>query len=258
MLEPQPMYLLEELAANAWPAAVVQHVDGWRLRYTWGITRRANSVWPNGPGASVGLADRLRLVEEFYARRDMTARYQVCPAAIPAHLDQQLAMRGYTLDAATDVQVASLATVLARGGSPLVAPAGVSSICTDAWFAAYRAAEACNEAEAAGRQDILRRIGPRTGYATLELEGTIAGIGLGVVERGWLGVFSMATAAAYRRRGVGLAILRALAVWGQSHQATRVYLQVMQQNTAARALYARLGFATLYAYHYREASAAVL
>ena len=35
---------LEELAANAWPAGVQQALDGWRLRYHLGVTRRANSA----------------------------------------------------------------------------------------------------------------------------------------------------------------------------------------------------------------------
>jgi len=32
-LDPQ-INLIEELAANAWAPAFVQHVDGWRLRYS--------------------------------------------------------------------------------------------------------------------------------------------------------------------------------------------------------------------------------
>jgi ribosomal protein S18 acetylase RimI-like enzyme len=36
------------------------------------------------------------------------------------------------------------------------------------------------------------------------------------------------------------------------YDARRAYLQVMDQNAAAQALYARVGFETLYHYHYRE------
>jgi hypothetical protein len=35
---------IEALAANAIPAAIVQELDGWRLRFNYGVTRRANSV----------------------------------------------------------------------------------------------------------------------------------------------------------------------------------------------------------------------
>jgi len=81
----------------------------------------------------------------------------------------------------------------------------------------------------------------------------VVGVGFGVVERGWLGVFGMATAEAERRRGVAVAVLGALtrvaAGWGWG--AERVYLQVEEGNAAARALYARAGFTPSHRYHYR-------
>jgi ribosomal protein S18 acetylase RimI-like enzyme len=43
-----------------------------------------------------------------------------------------------------------------------------------------------------------------------------------------------------------------LAQWGQIYQARQLYLQVMADNAPALALYERLGFETLYHYHYRE------
>ena len=45
--------LTEELAANALPPAVVQVVDGWRLRYNFGVTRRANSVLASEHGGAL-------------------------------------------------------------------------------------------------------------------------------------------------------------------------------------------------------------
>ena len=49
---------LEELAMNAWPAEVVQTVAGWRLRFTQGVSRRANSAWSNEPTGSTPLPER--------------------------------------------------------------------------------------------------------------------------------------------------------------------------------------------------------
>jgi len=65
----------------------------------------------------------------------------------------------------------------------------------------------------------------------------------------------MATAAVYRRQGAARAVVRALAEWASEGGAHRVYLQVMRDNTAAWALYHRLGFQTLYGYHYRSRAA---
>jgi RimJ/RimL family protein N-acetyltransferase len=79
-----------------------------------------------------------------------------------------------------------------------------------------------------------------------------AAVGLGVVERGWIGLFSIDTGAAFRKRGAATAIIRALMKWGQTFGATQTYLQVVPQNAAAMNLYSKLGFKKLYHYHYRE------
>lgn len=243
---------LEELAANAWPAAVIQVVDGWRLRFNGQVTRRANSVWPNEMGNYHTLTEKLALVEDFYARRNSPARYQICPAAQPANLDAILEERGYIRDAPTAVQIAPLALVL-----PAVEPVSTYSVTVaetfnESWFAAYCLAEEVTPQVAEARRAILERIGPRTGYALLQLDGEPVALGLGVVERGWIGLFSVATRPEFRRQGAATIVIQALAQWGQRHQASRMYLQVMANNNSALTLYARLGFETLYHYHYRE------
>src|SRR5690606_34181519 len=100
------------------------------------------------------------------------------------------------------------------------------------------------------RRAMLERIGPPAGFAAAEVDGRLAAVALGVVERGWLGLFSVATHPEYRRRGLGLATLAALAAWAAGHGAERCYLQVFSTNAPALALYARLGFATRYDYWY--------
>lgn len=243
---------LEELAANAWPAAVVQIVDGWRLRFNGGITRRANSVWPNEDGRRLPLVEKLALVEDFYARWGGPARYQICPAARPDDLDAILVRRGYTLDALTAVQTASLTAVLARTEPKPGYTVTVTDSFDEVWFATYCQAERVDHRAAEARRAILQRIGPRTGYALLRVDGHPAAIGLAVAEQGWSGLFSMATRPEFRRRGAATAILHALARWSQQHQTSQIYLQVMGNNGPALALYARVGFETLYHYHYRE------
>lgn len=54
-----------------------------------------------------------------------------------------------------------------------------------------------------------------------------------------------------RRQGVGATLLRAAANWAASEGAERLSLVVTRQNTAARALYDRLGMACVGQYHYR-------
>ena len=101
------------------------------------------------------------------------------------------------------------------------------------------------------RQSILRRIALPCGYVTLHRDGAPIAVALGVVEAGWLGIFNLVTLPAYRRQGAARALLAALAAWAADQGAINAYLQVMERNAVARALYAAAGFTTAYGYHYR-------
>jgi ribosomal protein S18 acetylase RimI-like enzyme len=246
----EQIHFLEELAANAWPAEIIQVVDGWRLRYTSDVHRRVNSAWPNDDNGRSSLSTKLTLVEAFYQRHNAPARYQISPAAQPAPLDDVLAERGYVIDAPTNVQTADIAPILQHTSA--IYPATINSNFDEAWFAfdvqaAQRSAHVTNV-----RRGIMQRIGPQAAYVSIQLDEQIVGIGLGVVERGWLGVFGMRTHGEYRRRGVATAVLHHLTQWGQSQGATHAYLQVEQDNPKAQRLYEKVGFQTLYAYHYRQ------
>ncbi|MFN8471638.1 MAG: GNAT family N-acetyltransferase [Anaerolineae bacterium] len=236
---------------NAWPAAIVQTLGGWRLRFNWGVTSRANSVWPNDADEAPPLEERLRIADDFYARRGAPAQYQISPASRPGDLDAHLAQCGYAIHSRTCVQTASLADVIARAST--TTRIHIADECADAWFDAYTDAEGADARSATLRRGIVERIGPRTAFAHLNVDGSAAAVGMGVLERGWLGIFNMSTHRTYRRRGAATAILSGLANWAAQNGASRTYLQVVESNAPARALYEGLGFSTLYHYHYRKA-----
>src|SRR5829696_4720159 len=68
---------LEAIAYDFWCAPEVEELDGWRLRFGYGVTGRANSVWPNHDG-TMPLAGKLERAEQWYtvpaARRRGHAR----------------------------------------------------------------------------------------------------------------------------------------------------------------------------------------
>lgn len=241
--------LIEELAANAVPAALAQDVDGWRLRFNMGATRRANSVLASRAGGWLGLGERIALAEAFYARRGLPCRFQICPASRPEGLAETLLARGYRGVPGAYVQVGPLGPLRAGASGQ----ARVAEPFDEAWLAAYVAGEGdLSPAKVAARREMLQRIPAPTGFAAVEVGGQIAAVALGVVERGWLGMFNVATRPDFRRRGLAQAALGDLAAWAAGHGATRGYLQVFPLNAPALGLYAGLGFRTLYEYTYYE------
>jgi ribosomal protein S18 acetylase RimI-like enzyme len=242
---------IDILAANAWPAAEVKDLDGWLLRATDGVSRRANSVWPNANAGRQTLDEKLHAVEAFYGARKLPAYYHICPAALPVELDDVLIKRGYIEEAPTLVQIAHVEHVQERTRDRRSDAVRLRNQFHKVWFKTYYPTEGDRRKAAAARLGILDRIVARTAFAELQLDGSPSALGMGVLEQGWVGIFATATRPESRRRGAATAVLGALADWGQAQGATQMYLQVMVENSAARSLYAKIGFETLYSYHYR-------
>lgn len=242
------------MAANAWRPEIEQSLDGWRLRYNQGVNRRCNSVWPNQLGDKLKLEERLELVEEFYRRWEVWPRFQICPAAQPVGLAEVLAARGYTNYARTAVQIAPIETIQSGAPQKSVYNIEIISRFNQSWFDLYSEVEGLDPPMAAMRRGTLTRIGARAGFALLRIDGEVMAIGMGVLERGWVGIFCMVIHTRFRRQAAASSILNSLASWGKEHGAPQMYLQVMENNTPALALYERAGFERLYQYYYAKAS----
>ena len=117
------------------------------------------------------------------------------------------------------------------------------------WVAAWAACEERRDADEHART-VLARIEPVTAYARAAED---LGVGLAVYERGWAGLFCIATAAGARRRGIAGHVVHALTSWAVERGARRLYLQVERANGPAHALYERAGFTRSHGYHYRTA-----
>jgi ribosomal protein S18 acetylase RimI-like enzyme len=243
---------IEELAANAWRPETEQFVDGWRLRYTRGITRRGNSVLPLACGEKNPLDEKLAIAEDFYARWGEPSCFQLTQAAQPVGLIDALRERGYQDGFHTQVQAAPVATALQETTRLPEFQITIEDRMPKTWFDLYIEIGDFGELSAEVRHGILERIGPQAGFALLTIEGEPAAIGLGVLERGWVGLFCMDTHPEFRRRGAASAVLRALGNWGQQRQASQMYLQVMENNPPALALYAKAGFEKQYQYWYAK------
>ncbi len=179
----------------------------------------------------------LDAIEDFYGCRSRPARVQVHEGAV----DPRLA--SFTVEAPVDVLTADAAAV-ARNSAPSVRTVVTASL-DDAFAQTYGELHDDARVRAYGR--LLATIGPPGCAVTAEIDGELVGMGFGVLERGWCGVFGMTTLPHARRRGVATSVLHALARLGATH----LYLQVEYDNSPAHALYERAGFTRAYGYHYR-------
>ena len=246
--------LLDELAGRATAPSLVEPLGGWQLRATADAPfRRANSVLPNGalPG-DVTLDDAIETVEEFYESRSAPARFHVSPAAQPTDLDAVLAARGYAIEAPVVVMAAGATIVLGRTeGDGRVTKEGRRM-----WERAYASmhgdsTNARARVLAYGRAMHAVR-SPAAAVVFPPKAGRSVALGFAVADKGWTGIFGMGTRPESRRQGAATAVLHTLAQWAVEQGAPRLYLQVEEDNDAARTLYERAGFVDTYRYHYRS------
>jgi N-acetylglutamate synthase len=100
-------------------------------------------------------------------------------------------------------------------------------------------------------EQIVRRAPRPREFVRAMVDGVVAGCGMSASGDGLTGIFCMATRERYRRRGIGLALVRELCAWAEARGDRHVFLQVMRENEAAKELYRKVGFARAYGYHYR-------
>ncbi len=245
---------IEEVAARSWPAEVVEDAGGWRLRAAPDRTSRANSVWPNADDGRLSVEEKIARAETFYGARGAPVRFQVCRAALPPDLDARLGARGYAAEKPTRVLAAPTATLLryARGARDRQdLQIDVDEKLAPEWLALYARIQRFDAPLLEARRALFDRIEAPRCHVRASRRGIPVAVGVGVSERGWVGVYSLATAPDARRAGAGSAVMLAILGWAGARGASRGYLQVEADNAAALSLYGKMGFELRYGYRYR-------
>lgn len=240
--------LIEELAANAWPACIQQTLGEWRLRANMDVTKRANSVYTGGSFPEHG--EWLGLIEDFYRRRSLAPCFYIS-AATPAELNDILDFAGYRKDFGCYTLAASGREVLDRSVKPQRFASEFAAEAGREWIHDFMRLEGYPPARYEGYAHIFSAIGPQKAFVSLRDHGELLALGTVVIERGWAGLSNIVVDTEQRGKGAATALIRSLAAWSLSNGAEQLYLQVLKDNAPALALYRRLGFTLLFEYHYR-------
>jgi N-acetylglutamate synthase len=235
---------VEEVCLNTWPALREVLVGGWLLRFSEGLTRRANSANALGALADIDPSD----CEALYRRLGQPAIFRVLTLLDPS-IDQQLERRGYTAEGESCVLYNDLDSFEAAA-DPQVQLLMEPSV---EWFAAMATLQEHTDEQARTYRKIVGRLAIPAAFASLSVEGDLVAAAFGAMHRGLLCYESVVTSGQRRRQGYGRRVVRALAAWAKEAGASAACLQVEAGNVRARALYDAMGLKTeLYRYHYRR------
>ncbi|MBO0737906.1 MAG: GNAT family N-acetyltransferase [Alphaproteobacteria bacterium] len=240
---------VEETCLNAWPALREVLLDGWILRISDGLTRRANSANPLRPVVSAPLRD----CEALYRKHALPTIFRV-PSLVDPSVDAQLAAAGYTREGDSCVLYGDIDNLAAAlDPDVLLLPQATSQ-----WFAAMAALQNHTIEQARTYRRIVGQIAIPSVFAALRIDGEIAALAYGAIHDALLCYESVITDGRRQRRGYARRIVASLAAWAKRHGARAACLEVDASNTPARALYDASGLKTeLYRYHYRRKPPAV-
>ena len=234
---------LEELAFAGWPALETRDVAGWRLRFSGGYTKRANSINALTPDAQID-GGTLDALEAAYKERRQRPAWRLTPLAPPAMADL-LARRGHQPIERSLLQVCPLHPGFATSPDVSIHPAP-----PPAWIDAFCTHSPVRPEHRDTMRRMLSAIAAPAGFAFVEEAGQPMAMAIGAVQGDHMGLFDVLVMPHARRRGLARKVAESLYAWAWRHGARFAYLQVVATNEAAMPLYAAQGFRTVYDYVY--------
>jgi len=239
---------IEEAALNATVVREQMLYDGWLVRWAPSRAKRMRCINVLGLSATP-LQERLAYCTDLYARHGLPLLLRLTSLCADPELDAALQARGFVAYDATRVMAGPVSAPRSAAPSALrIAPVDTS---------VFAAANGVLRGEGGARVDEhAARLGQLAVDALPVLvhdaDGVCIASALAVFDGGLVGIFDVVTLPERRGQGVATQLMHYLMACAAHRGASQVYLQVEPQNTAARALYERLGLSDCYEYWYRS------
>ncbi|WP_164779519.1 GNAT family N-acetyltransferase [Paenibacillus kobensis] len=242
--------MVEEMMMNAWPALRTVVYDGWLVQFSDGYSKRANAVYPmyGAQHKAEESARKIAAVERMYADQGQAAIFKVTDAPVLLKLDELLSTHGYRKDGLTAIMTRQLDV----SPEPTLQTVEMSVRPTHRWLANYAAMAGVSDTASKNTMKlILDRIVQPACYFTLYEGDRDVACGSAVLDRGYVGIYEVATDPAYRNQGYGEQLLLNVLKWARLNGASHAYLSVVADNAPAVRLYEKVGFTEQYRYWYR-------
>ena len=227
---------LEKLSDLTWPAQEIVEYGKWRLRISDGFSMRANSVLPIGE-PPIDLASAVDEITHIYREKKLKPTFSI-PLPIFDELDRYLEQHGWNIKIDANF---------------LIRDIGAIDVSSDPQFSIeildYPSEEWLETNSDQPLEKIMRRYPAR--YGAIKIGEQIIAVGRIATLGSWSIVTRLFVNPSFRGKGVAKNLMNNLLSAAVSDGATKVALQVDNENGAALALYQSMGFTTHHKFVYR-------
>ncbi len=227
---------LEKLSDLTWPAQEIVEYGKWRLRISDGFSVRANSVLPIGE-PPIDLASAVDEITHIYREKKLKPTFSI-PLPIFDELDRYLEQHGWNIKIDANF---------------LIRDIGAIDVSSDPQFSIeildYPSEEWLETNSDQPLEKIMRRYPAR--YGAIKIGEQIIAVGRIATLGSWSIVTRLFVNPSFRGKGVAKNLMNNLLSAAVSDGATKVALQVDNENGAALALYQSMGFTTHHKFVYR-------
>ncbi len=239
----------QELATITWPPKMILNQNGWKVRISEGVTKRANSVSPIVYTGNNVKADIFQ-VEKIYHEQNLTPIFQLADYFEPAELKEKLISLGYKT---IDETIVMTVEINEMNMSPQADEYEFLLLeeNLEEWISAFKFLREDRLDDIEGIKQIIERATKSNVcfYVVKRIEEFVA-IGLTISEGSYMGIFNMFTQEEHRRKGIAQSIISMMIEWGEINLIDQVFLQVESDNPEAIKLYNKFGFKEKYRYRY--------
>ncbi len=243
----------QEFLMNAWPAEHYFFLNGWILRFTNGVTYRANSVIPfNYTGKKKQIENDIENVENAYKSFNLPTIFTMHEHFEPEELDEILRNLGYIEQDRTNALLMEVDKL------------DLSHINKDFTYEFYNerikdfsSLLAKYTKRDKYQQEIIKEITsrimvPKKSFVIAKLEGEPIGTLMGVLNpHGYIYIADVFVVPEFRRQKIASSMLKTvIKEWAISNGAKNIWLQVELENNNAMKLYRNLGMKKIYNYYY--------